>query len=141
MARPRPFPRPVPRRKPAVRLAAAGGGEEPPDFEHFGLRPGTAVIVYLHTPKEKVWGLLLGVSTPGVTVRCLDLRTFDDWMRQEARGEDPHLGPATIFYPMGRIERIERDETIGPVMSLQDRFLRDVGRSVYEVMGVPRERD
>jgi hypothetical protein len=136
MARPRAtFPRPVPRRRPAPGAAASLAGT-------LGLRPGDAVVVYLHSPREKVYGILLAVDAPGVTTRCIDLATFDDWMRQEARREEQHLGPATIFYPMGRVERIERDETIGPVISLYERFFREVGRTVHASMGfaIPRPR-
>ena len=101
---------------------------------------GHAVIVYLQVPKEKVWGLLVSLGTAGVVVRCIDLAAFDDWMRQEARGDEPYLGLSTIFYPMNRVERMERDETMGPVMSYADRFAREVGRTVHEIIGL-RDRD
>ena len=105
------------------------------------LRPGDPVVVYLHSPKEKVYGILLAVDAPGVTTRCIDLAAFDNWMRQEARREERHLGPATIFYPMGRVERIERDETIGPVISLYERFFLEVGRTIHAAMGfAPAEK-
>jgi hypothetical protein len=124
-----PFLRPVPGRRGAPKATSSTGGLST-------LRAGEAVILYLHSPREKVWGLLLAIDAPGVTLRCIDLAAFDDWMRQEARGDEPHLGPATIFYPMHRIERLERDETIGPVLSLSERFLREVGRTVEAVMGL-----
>jgi hypothetical protein len=101
----------------------------------FGLAPGDAVVVYLHTPKEKVWGLLASISSAGVVVRGLDLAVFDDWLRQELRGEEELIGPSTLFYPIHRIERLERDETVGPVAAFADRFEREVGRSVREVLG------
>lgn len=100
-----------------------------------GLGPGVSVVVYLQNPKEKVWGLLLSLETAGVVVRGIDLRTFDDWMRQEAREADPELGLVTLFYPLHRVERVERDETVGPVPGYADRFAREVGRSVKEVLG------
>ena len=130
MPRPRaPFPRAVPRRRRAPPPAATS------TLSELGLRPGDPVVVYLHSPKEKVYGILLAVDAPGVTTRCIDLAAFDNWMRQEARREERHLGPATIFYPMGRVERIERDETIGPVLSLYERFFREVGRTIHAAMG------
>jgi len=101
-----------------------------------GLSEGDAVIVYLQAPKEKVWGLLLSLMTPGVVLRCIDLAAFDDWMRQEARGDEPYLGLSTVFYPMNRVERLERDQTTGPVISYADRFAREVGRSVWAVLGL-----
>ena len=100
-----------------------------------GLGEGSAIILYLHTPKEKVWGILLSLTPAGVMLRGIDLEAFDDWMRQEAHGSETMLGLATIFYPMNRVERMERDETIGPVPSYVDRFAREAGKTVWEVLG------
>lgn len=89
----------------------------------------------MHEPKEKIWGLLVSISAPGIVVRGLDLAVFDDWMRQEARGDESLIGLVTAFYPIHRLERIEKDETIGPLISYADRFEREVGRSVSDVAG------
>jgi len=35
--------------------------------------------------------------------------------------------PATVFFPLQRVERISLDETIGEAVSLADRFRRIVG--------------
>lgn len=104
-------------------------------MNRFTFAEGSPVIVFLHSPKEKIWGLMLSVQPAGVTVRGLDLRIFDEWMRQVAHGEDEFIGLCTIFYPMSRVERMERDETVGPVQSYADRFAQEVGRSVFEVVG------
>jgi hypothetical protein len=104
--------------------------------KQFDLVEGAPVIVYLREPKEKVFGLLLAILPAGLVVRGLDLQTFDDWLRQEARGEEPGIGLVTIFYPMGRVERLERDESIGPLEGYADRFRREVGRSVRQVLGL-----
>jgi hypothetical protein len=100
------------------------------------LAEGTPVILYLHSPKERVWGLLLSLQPAGVVVRGLDLAAFDDWMRQLARREETVIGLTTVFYPMGRVERMERDETVGPLTSYADRFLLEVGRTVGQVLGL-----
>ena len=104
-------------------------------MKSLGLVPGEPVVLYLHNPREKLWGVLLQLEPAGVVLRGLDLAVFDDWVRQQIRGEDG-IGPATLFYPMGRVERMERDETSGPIESLADRFERQVGRGVLEVMGL-----
>src|SRR5207237_1419412 len=110
----------VARKRPALHAGVAG----------FDLVQGAPVLVFLQQPKEKVWGILVSLNTAGLVVRAIDLRAFDDWMRQEARGDEAVLGLTTIFYPMNRVERLERDETIGPLTSYADRFLREVGRTV-----------
>src|SRR5512146_622647 len=94
-------------------------------FERLSLSEGDPVIVYLQAPKEKMWGLLLSIGTSGLVLRCIELHAFDDWMRQEARGDETTLGLSTVFYPMGRVEKMERDETTGPMTSYADRFQRE----------------
>ena len=102
----------------------------------YGLSEGSTVIVYLQSPKEKVWGVLISLTPAGVALRGIDLAAFDDWMRQEARGQEPLLGPTTAFYPMHRLERMERDERVGTIEGCADRFAREVGRSVGAVLGL-----
>jgi hypothetical protein len=101
----------------------------------FDLAPGNPVVLYLQQPKEKIWGLLVRVTHAGVVVRGLDINVFDDWMRQEARAEEALIGLTTAFYPIHRLERMERDETIGPLTSYADRFEQEVGRSVVVATG------
>lgn len=104
------------------------------------LAPGAPVVVYLHSPREKVFGVLLALQPAGVTLRGLDLAAFEDWLRQEARGEEPGLGPLTLFFPMNRVERLERDETMGGLEGFADRFRRETGRSVLEAAGLSIRR-
>ena len=108
-------------------------------LESLGLDRGTPVVLYLQNPKEKVWGLLIGLEPSGVVVRGLDLQTFDDWMRQEARSAETEVGPCTLFYPMHRLERVERDESVGPVPGYADRFAREVGQTVKQAFGIEDE--
>ncbi len=105
-------------------------------IQDLDLSQGTPVILYLQAPKEQIWGILVSLNPSGVVVRGLDLVVFDEWMRQEARGEEPGLGLGTIFYPMGRLERMERDESLGPMASYADRFFRAVGRTVHDAAGL-----
>lgn len=106
----------------------------------FDLPAGAPIVLFLREPKEKIWGLLGSLSPAGVSLRGIDLAAFDDWMRQEARGEEPMLGLVTLFYPMHRVERLEKDETVGPVISYADRFAREVGHTVQENLGVDATR-
>ena len=105
-------------------------------MDSFELTAGTPIVLYLHSPKEKVWGLLVSLTPAGVILHGLDLVTFDEWMRQEARGDERLIGLCTIFYPMARLERLERDDALGTLPSYAERFEREVGRSVFEVLGV-----
>jgi hypothetical protein len=92
------------------------------------------VIVSLHTPREKVWGELLDVSTAGITMRGIDLNSFDDFIRQVLHPEGDRVGLATLFFPMQRIERIALDEPTGSIPSMADLFERRVGRSLKDYL-------
>lgn len=107
-----------------------------------GLEPGTPVLVYLHSPREKVFGVLLSLGGAGIEVRGLDIVSLEDWMRQEVSGERSGLGLASAFYPMWRVERIERDESTDALEGLADRFHRLTGRRFGEAAGTapPRGR-
>ena len=111
------------------------------DIQGHDLTGGTPVILYLQAPKEKIWGILVSLSPAGIVLRGLDLVVFDDWMRQEARGDEPAVGLATIFYPMSRVVRMDRDESLGPLVSFAERFFREVGRTVFDTAGLERTRE
>jgi hypothetical protein len=108
----------------------------PADLSEFALTPLTPVVLFLREPREKIWGLLLTLDAGGVVVRGLALAAFEDWLRQEARRDEPLIHPATLFYPMHRVERVERDESVGPIAGCADRFAAEVGRSVFEAIGL-----
>ena len=100
---------------------------------------GTPVLVYLHSPREKVFGVLVSLDPAGVALRGIELSAFEDWLRQEARGGDG-LGPVTVFYPMNRVERVEKDEALGALEGFAARFQRETGRSVAEAAGLSTRR-
>jgi hypothetical protein len=81
------------------------------------LPSGTPVVVTLHTPREKIWGLLDEISLAGVFLRGLDLNSFEDWVRSIAHDE-PVIGIEDLFLPMWRVERIAKDEAAGGIPSL-----------------------
>ncbi len=102
-----------------------------------GFAPFEPVLLFLREPREKLFGVLLGIDPAGVSVRALDLEAIDDFLRQEARADaEPQLAPATLFYPMHRVERIERDESVGPLPGFAERARRETGREVADVFGV-----
>lgn len=98
--------------------------------------PLTPVVAFLREPREKVFGLLLAIDAAGVSLRCLDLNVVEDFLRQEKRGDERLIGPMTAFYPMHRVERIERDESVGPLAGYAERFVRETGRELPAVFGV-----
>jgi hypothetical protein len=101
----------------------------------------SAVLVSLQNPKEKFWGVVLSIRASGITVRGIDLNSFDDWSRGVARGEGD-MGLSTTFFPIHRVEKITLDETVGNVLSLAETFEARVGEDVWSFLGLrPRPRD
>jgi hypothetical protein len=98
------------------------------------IRPGTIVIVHLVNPTEKLWGVLQELGIPGVTIRAINLSSFDDWMAQAARPGDQTLGLSTMFVPLFRVERIFIDESVGEVESYRQRFAKRVGMPVEKYL-------
>jgi hypothetical protein len=100
----------------------------------------TIVIVSLSAPKEKIWGQLAALGPAGVTVRGIDLTSFDDFLRQLLDHEEAAVGLATVFYPMHRVERIAQDEPCGSIPSLADRFRAKIGLTLQEYLGLESSR-
>ena len=65
-----------------------------------GFEVSSLVIINLVNPKEKFFGVLKALSSAGVTIRAINLESFDDWVRQIARGEEPNLDLVTMFVPL-----------------------------------------
>ncbi len=100
------------------------------------IAPGSVVILYLVGPTEKYWGTLESLTPTGVTVRAINLSSFDDWLRSIVNDPEPALGLATIFFPLARVERMFLDEQVGEVESLSQGFERRVGKSVAAYLGL-----
>ena len=111
----------------------------PPEAERqakVNVEPNSIVIVSLHTPKEKLWGALVSMNASGVTVRGIDLNSFDDFIRQVKDPDGERIGLPTLFFPMQRVERIAMDEPHGSIPSLAERFEQRVGRSLRDYLAL-----
>ena len=104
-----------------------------------GIQPGSAVLIVLHSPREKCWGVLAEVSQAGVFLRGLDLNSFDEWLRAVAHDE-PSVGLGDLFFPMWRVERISRDEASGGIPSLREQVEQRAGRTVEEMIALSDNR-
>lgn len=93
------------------------------------------MVVNLVNPKEKFFGTLRSLSPAGVTMRAINLDSFEDWIRQIARGEGSEIEMITMFVPLFRVERIFLDESAGTIASYAQRFEQVVGRAIGEYLG------
>jgi hypothetical protein len=96
------------------------------------IEPGAAVVIVLHSPREKCWGILDEINAAGVFLRGLDLNAFDDFLSALAHDE-PFVGLTDLFFPMWRVERLSRDEPAGEIPSLAEQFEKRAGRSLREL--------
>jgi hypothetical protein len=92
------------------------------------------VVVSLHSPKEKIWGELLAINPSGITVRGVDLNSFDHFIRQINEPDGERMGLPTIFFPMNRLERVSLDEPSGSIPSMDELFARKIGRSLADYL-------
>ena len=105
---------------------------EPPEDSSFV--KGTIVLVTLNTPREKFWGAVLTISPSGISIRGIDLNSFEDFARLVKAGEN--VTPASVFFPMHRVERIELDARNGDIPSLAERFENRTGRRLESLSGL-----
>jgi hypothetical protein len=89
-------------------------------------RAGALVIATLSNPREKFWGAILHLSSVGLSLRGVDLSSFDDFIIQIRDGEPFSSG--VMFFPMHRIERLELDLPEGNILSLAQRFAEKTGQ-------------
>jgi hypothetical protein len=92
---------------------------------------GSCVILVLHSPREKVWGVLEEITNSGVFVRGLDLNAFEDYIGAILRDED-FIGLSDQFFPLWRVERIVLDETAGGIPSLLEQFEERTGKKIAD---------
>jgi hypothetical protein len=95
---------------------------------------GSPVVIYMHSPREKLWGVLDEISLAGVYIRGIDLNTFDEWTQMIVRGEGG-IGLSHVFLPMWRIERVSLDERVDDIPSMADTFYSRVGLTIHEYLG------
>ncbi|MFN2501121.1 MAG: hypothetical protein ABR530_03810 [Pyrinomonadaceae bacterium] len=92
---------------------------------------GDVVIVVLHSPREKLLGIVDNISPAGITVRSIELGYFEDWCRSIVADED-HLQMTDNFFPMWRVERITRDDASHGIPSMAEQFQARTGTDLFD---------
>ena len=72
-------------------------------------------------------------------MRGINLDSFEDWIRQIARDEEPDLDLITMFVPLFRVERIFLDEPSGSIKSYGQRFEQVAGVPLRTFLGMDEE--
>ena len=100
-----------------------------------GIQAGSPIVIVLHTPREKCWGILDEISPAGVFLRGLDLNAFDDWVRAVVH-QEASIGCGDLFFPLWRVERISRDEASAGIPSLYEQIEQRTGHTVEELFSI-----
>jgi len=95
------------------------------------IETGENVIIILHTPREKLFGVLDEINSAGISLRGIDLGYFDDWCRSIA-AEEQYLPMNDYFLPMWRVERMIRDEGAAGAASMSEQFEQRTGKLIGE---------
>ncbi len=95
------------------------------------IETGEIIIIVLHSPREKIIGVLHEINASGVFVRGIDLNAFDDWCRAITNSE-PFFPMQDYFLPMWRIERLTRDENSPHLPSMAEQFTRRTGLNIED---------
>lgn len=106
-------------------MGRLGGGRVASRAQQEPFSPGALVIATLSNPREKFWGMILALAPAGLSLSGVELASFEDLTVMVRDGEP--FTPATVFFPMHRIERVELDLPDGSLPSLSQRFLAKTG--------------
>ena len=96
--------------------------------------PGSLVVLYMREPREKVWGVLQDLNAAGVAIRGIELRSFDDWLRDRTQKNPEGIAPSLAFYPLARVEKILVDEDAAGLPSLAEQARQRTGIDARELL-------
>lgn len=99
------------------------------------MEAGQLVLITLHNPREKFWGVLNALTPAGVSVRGVDLQSLDDFIQLVKSGEP--ASASVVFFPMHRVQRIELDERSGDLPSLAEQFQDKTGKEINRYFAEP----
>jgi len=100
-------------------------------------RSGDLVVVVLQSPRERIWGRLLGLDASGIAVRGLDLTPWEEVLTLIRTGEGDQVALGTRFLPMHRVEAMYLDEPSSGVPSLAETFHERTGQDATTYLTDP----
>jgi hypothetical protein len=101
-------------------------------------QPGAVVLLTLGSPREKFWGAILSLGTPGISLSGMELGSFEDILSMIKEGEPAPFG--IVFFPMHRVERVELDLSDSNIPSLSQRFTAKTGLDPASVLSGTAQR-
>ncbi len=109
----------------------------------FPFQRGQLVVVVANSPRQKIWGRVLGLESAGIAVRGIDLAPWEDVLSLVNRGHLEQVALDTRFFPMHRVELMYLDEASSGVSSLGQIFQERTGMDPMEFLAdadLPRRK-
>jgi hypothetical protein len=88
---------------------------------------GDLVVVVLQSPRERIWGRILGLDAAGIALRGLDLTPWEEVLSLIRTDQADQVALGTRFLPMHRVEAMYLDERSSGAPSLAESFLQRTG--------------
>jgi hypothetical protein len=101
---------------------------------------GDLVVVILQSPRERVWGRILGLDAAGIAIRGLDLTPWEEILALVRTGESDQVALGTRFLPMHRVEAMYLDEPSSGAPSLAETFRERTGMDPQSFLADPVKR-
>lgn len=98
-------------------------------------RSGELVVVVLQSPRERIWGRILGLEASGIALRGLDLAPWEEVLTLVRTGQSDQVALGTRFLPMHRVESMYLDEPSSGAPSLAEAFLARTGQDAVTFLG------
>jgi hypothetical protein len=99
------------------------------------MESGSIIILNLQDPREKIVGKLLTISPSGITIKGVDVNSFNDWTKQFTQKQPTTIiFPTIVFFPMHRVVSCYLDENMGDVPSFSSQFKGRTKREITKVL-------
>ena len=100
-------------------------------------RPGDLVVVVLQSPRERIWGRILGLDAAGIALRGVDLSPWEEVLSLVRTGQADQVALSTRFLPMHRVETVYLDEPSSGAPSLEETFRDRSGQDPHLFLADP----
>ena len=92
---------------------------------------GDLVVVVAQSPRERIWGRILGLDASGIALRGIDLSPWEEVLSLVRTGQADQVALGTRFLPMHRVEAMYVDEVSSGAPSLADVFRDRTGQDPH----------
>ncbi len=104
-------------------------------------QPGDLVVVVLQSPRERIWGRLLGLEAAGISLRGVDLTPWEEILTLVRTGQADQVALGTRFLPMHRVETMYLDEASSGALSLAKTFQDRTGEDAAGFLSDSHQRN